>query len=149
MITKTDCLLILTEMKNNGIDTDIYTKKLLAEGLTLDVVKFINNNRGLDLCNFYEKIRKSYNNKKSTLYINIVKEVDDPTKVVSTLSALLTQVILFSDTVEDKQMFLNHARANDISKVLSLYFTNYDLSNCIKLLRLIKTDIKAFESFRK
>ena len=149
MITKTDCLLILTEMKNNGIDTDMYTKKLLTEGLTLNVVKFINNNRGLDLCNFYEKIRKSYNNKKSTLYINIVKEVDDPTKVVSTLSALLTQVILFSDTVEDKQMFLNHARANDISKVLSLYFTNYDLSNCIKLLRLIKTDIKAFESFRK
>ena len=26
---------------------------------------------------FYEKIRKSYNSKKSNLYINIVKEIED------------------------------------------------------------------------
>ena len=42
-------------------------------------------------------------------------------------------------------MFLRHARAEEISKVLTIYFQNYDLTNCIKLLHLIKADIIAFE----
>lgn len=42
-------------------------------------------------------------------------------------------------------MFLRHARAEEISKVLTIYFQKYDLTNCIKLLRLIKADIITFE----
>jgi hypothetical protein len=42
-------------------------------------------------------------------------------------------------------MFLEHSRAVEISKVLLLYLTKYDLANCIKLLNLIKADIEAFE----
>ena len=114
----------------------------------MSVIKFINDNRLLDLMNFYEKIRKSYNQKKSNLYINIVKEIEDPSEVLTTLSAMLTQVLRYSEEVEDKQMFLRHARASDISKVLSLYFNNWDLTNCLKLLKVIKADIKALESIK-
>ena len=42
-------------------------------------------------------------------------------------------------------MFLRHARAEEISKVLTIYFKNYDLTNCVKLLHLIKADIVTFE----
>ena len=61
---------------------------------------------------------------------------------------MLTQILLFSKNVENKQMFLKHARANDISKILTVYFTNYDLTNCLKLMRIIKADIKALESIK-
>mgnify|MGYP001862355931 CR=1 FL=1 len=42
-------------------------------------------------------------------------------------------------------MFLRHARAEDIVKVLQIYLNNYDLTPCLKLLRLIKADIIALE----
>ena len=149
MISKNDCLLLLADIKNKGIDTTEPLKELLnSNTLHLSVIKFINENRQLDLAAFYEKIRKNYNKKKSSLYINIVKEIEEPNEVLVTLSAMLTQILLFSKNVENKQMFLKHARANDISKILTLYFTNYDLTNCLKLMRIIKADIKALESIK-
>lgn len=150
MITKNDCYLILNDLENKGIDTKEITKELInSQGIPLSVIKFINSNRELELSKFYEKIRKSYNQKRSSLYINIVKEIEEPNEVLTTLSGMLTQILLYSRQVENKQMFLKHARANDITKVLNLYFTNYDLTNCLKLIKIIKTDIKALESIRK
>lgn len=150
MITKNDCYLILNDLENKGIDTKEITKELInSQGIPLSVIKFINSNRELELSKFYEKIRKSYNQKKSSLYINIVKEIEEPNEVLTTLSGMLTQILLFSRQVENKQMFLKHARAGDITRVLNLYFTNYDLTNCLKLIKIIKTDIKALESIRK
>lgn len=149
MITKNDCYLLLADLQNKGIDTTEQINKLVSsQQLPIDVIKFINDNRQLDLAAFYERIRKSYNQKKSTLYSNIVKEIEEPTEVLTTLSAMLTQVLRYAKDTPDKQMFLRHARANDITKVLNIYFTNYDLTNCIKLLRVIKADIKALESIK-
>lgn len=146
MITKTDCVLLLTELQQQGIDVSEQLKKLMKQPLPdVEIIKFINDNRQLDLSNFYYKIRKSYNNKKSKLYINIVKEIDEPNEVLTTLSAMLTQILLFSKTCENKQLFLKHARAEEISMVLLNYFKNYDLTNCLKLLRLIKADLKTIE----
>lgn len=149
MISKNDCYLLLADLQNKNIDTNEAIKELMnANQIPLSVIKFINDNRQLDLAKFYEKLRKNYNNKKSNLYINIVKEISEPTEVLTTLSALLTQIMLFSKTVENKQMFLRHARANDICRVLSIYFNTYDLTNCIKLLRILKADLKALESVK-
>lgn len=146
MITKTDCVLLLTELQQQGIDVSEQLKKLMKQSLPdVEIIKFINDNRQLDLSNFYYKIRKSYNSKKSKLYINIVKEIDEPNEVLTTLSAMLTQILLFSKTCENKQLFLKHARAEEISMVLLNYFKNYDLTNCLKLLRLIKADLKTIE----
>ena len=65
MITKNDCLLLLGEISTKGIDTKEYiTKTLKTNKIDLDVLKFINDNRPLELTQFYEKLRKYYNNKK-------------------------------------------------------------------------------------
>ena len=149
MITRNDCYLLLAEINEKGIDTSTQIKSLMSStSIPLDVIKFINDNRQLDLSQFYENLRKNYNNKKSQLYINIVKETQDPDKLLVTLSALLTQILLYSNKVNDKQLFLKHSRADEISKVLTKYFIDYDLTTCIKLLRLIKADLKTLESIK-
>lgn len=148
MITKQDVLLLLMGLRDSGVDVkEQMTQQVKASEPLIDVLKFINDNRQLDLTNFYIKVRKSYNNKKSKLYINIVKETEDVKEVLTTLSALLTQILLYEKNVEDKAMFYQHARAEEITKVLQNYFKTYDLTPCIKLIKIIKADIKVCESF--
>ena len=148
MITKQDVLLLLTELQESGVDCSVEIKKsIISKDIDLEVLKFINDHRQLDLTNFYKKIRKSYNDKRSKLYINIVKEEEETSKVLSTLSALLTQIILYSKEVNNMVMFYNHSRAEEITKVLNNYFKNFDLTNCLKLMKIIKADIKVCESF--
>ena len=62
--------------------------------------------------------------------------------------ALLNQIVLYSKNVQDRQMFLKHSRAKDITKVLNKYFVDYELTNCQQLLRVIKADLKALESIK-
>lgn len=147
MVTRRDCFLLLAELQDNGIDT----KKALADltsakDVPISVVQFINTNRQLDLAAFYEGLRKNYNNKKSPLYGNIVKEIKDPNEVLTTLSAFLTQALLYSKKANDREMFLRHARVSDITKVLTKYFQDYDLTTCIKLMQVLKADIKALDA---
>lgn len=153
MITKNDCLLLLAEINSKGIDTVEETKRVIkSENVPIETIKFINDNRGLALSAFYEKLRKSHNAKKSPLYMNIVKSdeliIEDTQTVLTTLSALLTQILLFSKNVEDRNMFLKHSRTEEITMVLNNYFKNYDITSCYKLLRIIKADLKALESIK-
>jgi len=149
MLTKNDLILLLTEMQSSGINVNKYLNKLvLKEGIDLETIKFINDNRHLDVSNFYEMIRKNYNSKKSPLYKNIVKEEFNAEDVLSTLAALNLQIILYSKKLENNQLFLKHSRAEEITRVLNNYFKNYDLLPCFKLLRLIKADLKLFENIR-
>ncbi len=145
-ITSDDCLLILYEMQQKGIDTKQYVSKALQSDIpTIEIIEFINKNRQFDLQKFYEKLRKSYNDKRSILYKNIVKE-DLPTQeIMTTLASLSLQILLFSKTVTDKQMFLNHARFQEISKCMLNYAKKYDLIPCVELLKLVKADLKLFE----
>lgn len=145
MITKNDIIILLTDLQEKGLDVSAHLNNTLKNGVSISTIQFINSNRQLDLYKFYEKIRKSYNQKHSNLYINIVKEIDDINKVLITLSALETQILIFSKNVEDREMFLRHSRALEISKVLSNYFINYDSKPCIKLIQLIKADLKCLQ----
>lgn len=148
-LKKTDCILLLTELQDKGIDIkDNMNKLIQSPSLPLDVLKFINDNKQLDVCKFYEKTRKNYNDKKSDLYINIVKEIDDPQEVLTTLAALQLQVILYSKKVENKKLFLDNMRALEITYVMNNYFKTYDITQAIKLLRMYKADIKALESIK-
>lgn len=151
MISKNDCILLLSELQSKGINVDEQLKAAaINPNIDIGVLKFINDNRQLDLTAFYEHIRQSYNHKHSPLYKNIViEELKDPNESLTTLSALLTQILLFSKKVSNKQMFLRHARCSEITKVLTGYFVDYDLTNCLKLLRIIKADLKALESISK
>ena len=149
MLSKSDLILILTELgEQKHIDTaDKISEVVMAKKVPLDVLKFINDTRELEVTKFYRHIRKSYNQKKSKLYINIMKGLEDINETLTTLASLNLQILLFGSKLnDDKQMFYKHCRAEDITKVLTLYYQNYDLTNCLKLLRLIKADILAFET---
>lgn len=148
MISKNDCLIMLYDIKNKGINTDLAIKELLENnGPTVNVIAFINDNRPLELKAFYEKLRKSYNQKKSNLYINICKsDEQEPKDILVTLSSLLTQIFLFAKTLDNNEMFVKHSRANEITKVINNYLKDYNLTNCVKLLQLVKADMKILES---
>lgn len=151
MITKNDCLMLLSELADSGIDTQKEVSKLLkSTSIDLDVLKFINSYKTFDVLDFYDKLRVNYNNKRSKLYKNIVQiDEKEPKDIVVTLSSLLTQIILHSNTVSDKDLFLKHSRAEEISRVLNNYFKSYDLTLCVSLLKLVKADLKALESLNK
>lgn len=152
MITKNDCLLLLADIEENCSDKDILkemVKKVsLSHNVTIDVLDFINKNKPLDVLKFYEQLRYNYNHKKSKLYKNIVKDIEDTTEVLTTLSSLLTQILLYSKKCDDKQLFLKHSRAKEIAIVLTKYFENSDITICLQLLRLIKADLKCLEEIR-
>jgi len=148
MITKPDIVLLLTELQNNGINVDSELENLMRSStIPLDALKKINENRPLDILNFYEKIRKSYNQKRSKLYMNIMKSdenvINDPKTILTTLSALLNQILQFK--ADDQTLFYKHSRADEIVKVLQLYFSKYDLEPARQLLSLFKADIKVME----
>ncbi len=151
MITNVDCILLLSELEEQGNKeaTKLIERVASSSSVDLEVLRFINKNRPLDVLDFYEHIRKNYNQKKSKLYINIVKEIDKPDEVLTTLSSLLTQILLYNKNVDNKVLFLKHSRAEEISKVLVYYFKTYDITKAISLIKLIKADLKALESINE
>ena len=143
--------MLLSELSDKGIDTKEVTSKLVrSHNINVEVLKFINEHRNLEILSFYDRLRVNYNNKKSKLYKSIV-QMDEklPKDAVVTLSSLLTQILLYSNTVENRELFLKHSRADEISKVLSNYFTTYDLTLCVSLLSLIRADLKVLEELNK
>ena len=152
MISKRDCILLLSELSSRGIDTSsMLTRALKSAEADIAVVKFINSHRQFDANLFYEKLRKSYNHKKSNLYKNIVTcdEEDCSDTVLTTLAALNLQLLLYMKNVEDTKMFMSHTRFEEINQVLLNYSRTYDLVPCIKVLQIIKADLKAFEYISK
>ena len=146
-ITKTDCLLLLAELQKSGVDTTQATiKAARSPEISLEVIKFINDNRPLEVQQFYEKLRESYNDKRSKLYKNIVlSDEKEPKEIVITLSSLQLQTLLYSKNCKDPEMFLRNARFDELSAVLYNYSKTYDTIPCVKLLRAVKADLKAFE----
>ena len=150
MINRSDCLVLLNELKNNGIDTSSVTKELIKlKEPTLDILKFINDNKTLDARLFYEKIRRSYNDHKSKLYLNIVRGNLEPKDVLTCLASLNLQILLYNKNVDNSVMFLRHMRFEEIQKVMLNYSLTGDIIPCQKLLNLFKLDLKALEEISK
>lgn len=148
MITNNDCIILLTEIANNTNDreaTKLITEIAATTKLSYDALKYINQHRPIEVVDFYEYLRKSYNQKHSTIYINLVKEVEEPKEVLTTLSALLTQILLYGNKIDNKPLFFKHSRASEIAKTLENYFNTYDITDAINLIKLIKTDILLLE----
>ena len=148
MISRSDILLLLTDLQTTGVDVSEDIEELYSSPtIPLDLLKKINSAKPLDLLKFYEKLRDSYNKKRSKLYINIMRADEnaglDPKTTLTTLSALLNQILQFE--CEDKSMFLKHARADEITKVLSIYFDTFNIEPAYKLLKLYKADCKVIE----
>ena len=151
MITKSDITLLLNDLQDKGIDINGYVRELYStSSIPTNIIKFINDNRSFDIANFYEKLRRNYNKKRSDLYINIVKEdIDDIEEVLTTLASYNLQVLLYARQVKDKEMFYRNSRVEEVTRVLNNYYKTFDLEKCVKLLSLIKADIKAFESLKE
>jgi len=147
MITKNDCLSILAKLDESGVSgVNPYVKKLLiSRDIPLDVLKFISDNRGLEVSHFYEMLRKSHNQKKSPLYTNILKEVDDPQEVITTLSCLLTQVLLYGKKLDNRDQFFREVRAEELTRVLNNYFRTGLYEDCLALIKLLKSDLLVLE----
>lgn len=148
MITKNDVILLLTDLQNKGIDvSNELNETLKLNSISLNALRLIYDNRNVDIINFYNKLRKSYNDKRSKLYISIMKsdenKLNDPKKVLTTLSALLNQI--FQYKAEDQVLFYKHSRCSEIAKVLDAYCNSYNLEAAFQLLALIKADIVALE----
>ena len=146
MITRNEAMLLLSELENKGINVDKQLQEVMTRGLSKELLVFLNDHRPLDIHNFYEKLRKNYNKKKSKLYKNICREdLIDPYDILTTLSSLTLQIILFSKDLENKESFLKQARFKEITECLNAYANNYDLIPCLQILTLIKSDMKLFE----
>lgn len=155
MLQKNDLILILTDMEDKEKQGDNFykgahehlIKMFTTNDISLETLKFINERRPLDVTNFYERIRKNYNNKKSNLYKNIVKDIEDPTEAITTLSAFVLNLFLYSKHVEEenKTQFFKHVRAEEVTRVLNKFYKDHDVSSALKELRIIKADIIAFE----
>lgn len=141
--------MLLTELQEKGEDVSKYIKTLYkTPEIPLDTIKFINEHRELDVVSFYEKLRSNYNHKKSDLYINIVKETDDLSEILTTLAAYNLQVLLFAKKLTDKDSFYKASRVEEVTRVLDNYYKTYDIDKCRLLLTLIKADIKLFEEIK-
>jgi hypothetical protein len=147
MITKNDCLSILTKLDESGVGgVNLYMRKLLvSREIPLDVLRFISDNRGLEVSHFYEMLRKSHNQKKSPLYTNILKEIDDPQEAVTTLSCLLTQILLYGKKLENRDQFFREVRAEELTRVLNNYFKTGLYEECLNIIKVIKADLLVLE----
>lgn len=147
MITKNDCLTILVSLEDKGINIDGPMKKLITtKEIPMDVLKFILDNRGIEVANFYEMLRKKHNQKKSPLYHNIVKEIEDPDEIITTLSCLLVQITLYAKKLTtNKEIFQREVRAEEITRVLNIYYSTGALEQCLALIKLLKTDLVVLE----
>jgi hypothetical protein len=147
MITKNDCMSILIKLEDRGVNIDNYMRKLVvSKEIPLEVLKFISQHRGIEVANFYEMLRKKHNQKKSPLYYNIVKELEDPEEVITTLSCLLVQINLYSRKLKtNREIFQRESRAEEITRVLNEYYSSGLLDNCLALIKLLKTDLVVLE----
>lgn len=147
MITKNDCLSILVKLEDSGVpEARTYIKKLIvSKDPTIEVLKFISTNRGIEISNFYEMLRKSHNQKKSPLYTNILKDFSTTQESLTTLSCLLTQILLYGNKLENPEAFFKEARAEELTRVLNTYFQTGNPEDCFTVLQLIKSDLLVLE----
>jgi len=147
MITKNDCLTILVSLEDKGINIDKPMRKLVtSKEIPMEVLKFILDNRGIEVANFYEMLRKKHNQKKSPLYHNIVKDIYDTDEVITTLACLLVQITLYGRKLPtNKEIFQREVRAEEISRVLNSYYSTGEFDQCIALLKLLKSDLLVLE----
>jgi hypothetical protein len=147
MITKNDCLTLLVALEDRGINIDNPMKKLVtAKEIPIEVLKFILENRGVEVANFYEMLRKKHNQKKSPLYHNIVKEITELDDIITTLACLLVQITLYSNKLtSNKEIFQREVRAEEITRVLNHYYMTGEFDQCLALIKLLKADLVVLE----
>ena len=150
MLQSNDLILMLTNMDSKGVEgAAAMIRSCIGKPVSqsLDALRFINEHRQLDVTRFYERMRKNHNEKRSSLYKNIVRGDLKAEDVITTLHAFALQAALFSKHVDekDKTMFFKHVRAEEVARVLEGFYKDFDLTSASTLLRLIQADLLVFE----
>lgn len=147
MITKNDCLTLLVKIEDDtGVNTDEYIQMLLtATNIPIKVLQFLADQQGLAAVKFYEGLRARYNQHKSPLYKNLVKDPEFTSDIPIILSSLLTQILLYGNKIDDKEILFKEVRVEEITKALNNYFNTGNLEMCFNLLKLIRTDLLVLE----
>lgn len=153
MLTSQDLLLLLKNLKQSGVNTkDQMLLVASSDSTPVEVIKFINDKRPLEITKFYEQLRRSYNAKRSSLFGNIVKDHINmkPMDILTTLSSLNLQILLFAKHLNSQEtiLFLDHSRGEEITRALNNYYQTYDLTPCVTLLELIRSDCKIFQGIK-
>lgn len=149
MLNRQDCYKILFDMKEKGIDVTEQISQLSKNvKVPLQVIKFINENRELNVTTFYESLRKKHNEKTSKLYLKIMKEDLDANECLKTLSSYVTQVLIASEKIQlsERKSFLESSHILQVISALHKYFASQELLECLDILKIIKSDIKILEN---
>lgn len=158
MFLTQDCLDFLTNKKNQATNsTEInYLNKLikallLDNKLTEELLSYMIKEQGLEVRNFYEYLRKQYNNRRSKLYKNLVREDfldQNVSEKVIVLTSLLQQITLHCKHLDSKRAqdsFLKQSRADEILESLHSYFSAGNEEYINQVLKLIQIDLKVIE----
>jgi len=159
MILKDDCIGLLVRLEDEGVSkievnknlSKLLTAKDMNDPKAIEVLKFIAANKGIAAINFFEGLRQKHNKHNSPLYTNIMnfslQDIDgsiNGNEVATTLASLLTQIFLYNSKIDDS-LFLKQVRANEIANALAEYSSTGDLTKCMSLLAVIKSDIMVLE----
>ncbi len=149
IIDRQECYTLLFDMQSKGINIEEPLKKLVqSKDVHLDVIRFINNNRDLDITRFYNNLRKQNNTKKSRLYLQIMKEEEKEEELIKTASSFITHSFIFSESLEEttRRKFFKSIRLETLVDSIKKYITEYNIQPIKDILKIIKIDIKILEN---
>lgn len=151
MLGRQDCYKLLIDIKNKGINVDKYFLMLSQSvEIPVEVIKFINENRELDITRFYEDLREKHNKRKSKMYYDLMRELE-PEESIITLSSLITRAFIFGKTLStrDRIQFYENIDIPSITSAINEYTKTSDIGKCLEILSKIKNDIKVLESYKE
>lgn len=140
MITKQEAYQKLFTIKNRGVDVIPVLKELtMLDEPNRKILEFIMTYETIDQEEFYQTLRGKNNSKRSRLYSQLLKEEVSDYELSKSVSSLITQVLIFSESMsdQDKFKFYSHMRLKDCMDAVSDYAMSM---NPIKL-REIKASI--------
>ena len=140
MITKQEAYQKLFIIKNRGVDVIPVLKELtMLDEPNRKILEFIMTYEKIDQEEFYQNLRGKNNSKQSRLYSQLLREDVSDYELSKSISSLITQSIIFSESMsdQDKFKFYSHMRVKECIDALNDYLMSM---NPIKL-REIKASI--------
>lgn len=125
---------------NSLMTTRSYTTKAAA-------IRYLASIQSLDIANFFEHLRSSCNKGKSRLYINLMKEENNPDDLIITLSSYILQANIYLKKSVNKRLFTEEAQLAEATEALNSYYKTRDLQLILNEVSKIKANIKLWESY--
>lgn len=145
MIDKYDAYQKLFTIKNRGVDVVPMLKELASlEEPSKAVLEFIMKHDKIDQEEFYQALRGKNNSKRSRLYSQLLKEDISDYELSKSVSSLITQVIIFSESMsnQDRVKFYSHMKLKECIDALNDYLMSMNPMKLREMKTSIVKDIK-------